>query len=64
MLQVCMPQTSLRGCWISPPQRRWSHVSPGETQIPQLVLQQSSPTLQVFRPHAKLLGATGMPQTS
>src|SRR5688500_11413958 len=32
--------------------------------MPQLGLQQSSPTLQVFLPQLTLLGATGMPQTS
>jgi hypothetical protein len=59
-----MPQIWLWGYWISPVQRRWSQVSPGDTQVPQLALQQSSPTLQVFLPQTTLLGTTGMPQTS
>jgi hypothetical protein len=33
-------------------------------QIPQLGLQQSSPTLHVLEPHATLPGTTGIPHTS
>jgi hypothetical protein len=48
---------------ISPEQRRAvSQVSPGWTQRPQLALQQTSPTLQVFGPQSVLEGTTGMPQ--
>ena len=48
---------------ISFEQRRVaSHVSPGRTQIPQLALQQSSPTLHVLGPQRTLDGWAGMLQ--
>jgi hypothetical protein len=34
-----------------------SQVSPSATQVPQLGLQQTWPTLQVLRPQAKLTGS-------
>ena len=47
-----------------PHRRAESQSSPGRVQVPQLALQQSSPTLHVLGPQATLLGTTGMPHTS
>ncbi|HET9957613.1 MAG TPA: hypothetical protein VFQ61_24115 [Polyangiaceae bacterium] len=38
-----------------------SQLAPGRTQVPQLGLQHSSPTLQVLTPHTTLSGMMGMP---
>jgi hypothetical protein len=42
---------ALNGCWIGLSQGVGSQLSPSETQMPQLGLQQTSPTLQVDLPH-------------
>jgi hypothetical protein len=38
-----------------------SQVAPGAVQVPQLALQHTCPTLQVFIPHGRLVGMYGMP---
>jgi len=60
-----MPQNWLCGYVISFMQRRLSSQgSPKRTQIPQLELQQISPTSQVAVPQGTLDGRMGMPQIS
>jgi hypothetical protein len=59
-----MPHHWLSTSWISSLQRRWSQASPGAAQIPQLGLQQTSPTLQVFFPQLWLLGTKGIPHAA
>jgi hypothetical protein len=51
-----MPHSWLTGMVGPPSQRDWLQVAPGAAQMPQLALQQTWPTLQVFAPHAALLG--------
>ena len=56
-----MPQVGLTGRYI-PSQGFFEQVPPEGTQIPQLALQQTSPTLQVFGPQGALIGSMGEPQ--
>jgi hypothetical protein len=42
--------------------RVFEHSAPGGVQIPQLGLQQTSPTLQVLIPQGALTGEDGAPQ--
>jgi hypothetical protein len=48
--------------FCGPSHWRCEHDSPGRVQMPQLALQQISPTLHVFRPHCTLTGSDGAPQ--
>ena len=60
-----MPQLTLTGYSMALPQTRvLSQAWPGRVQMPQLGLQQDSPTLHVFGPHKTLSGMVDMPHTS
>lgn len=56
-----MPHATLTGFCIEV-QVCCEQVAPGAAQMPQLALQQTWPTLQVFMPHCTLTGSEGAPQ--
>jgi hypothetical protein len=64
VLQVAIPQVALNGYSMGLPHcLAVSHPSPGRIQIPQLLLQHSSPTLHVFEPQEGLVNTADMPHT-
>jgi hypothetical protein len=64
VLQVAIPHVALNGYTMGLPHCfPESHSSPGRMQIPQLLLQHSSPTLQVFEPQEELAAKVDMPHT-
>jgi hypothetical protein len=62
VLHWALPQTSLVGEVLNSGQARWSQLAPGAAQMPQLLLQQTWPTLQVLGPHITLVERFGTSQ--
>jgi hypothetical protein len=56
-LHVLIPHIWLLG-YVGPSQSAELHVPPGGVQMPQLALQQTSPTLHVFSPQRTLVAKT------